>query len=253
MLCDAVQGFGADGDPRRPRPGRHLGPQDPRPQGRRRPVDARTASSPRPCSTAAGRSGPALGNAVAGAVRRLRRGRDAGVERREPTRRMSTDCAKLALDTLGAGWILNGSADAALSRQPQPPPRRPRWRAADFRLRDIAFSLGSACASGLGPAKPCAARARPERPRGALVDPPRLRPLHERGGAGLRLPPHRRRGPRPAGARRHDHASASSRPTARSTSEVEAPAGHQFARPRAGRGPAARRRCEGRWPARPAT
>ena len=49
-------------------------------------------------------------------------------------------------------------------------------------LRDIAFSLGQRLRQRVGPAEPCAARAGPDRPRGALVDPPRVRPLHDRGG-----------------------------------------------------------------------
>ena len=60
-------------------------------------------------------------------VRRLRRG---GAARRRAAGRattpMSSKLVELALDTLGPGWTVNGSADASLSRQSQPAPRRPR-------------------------------------------------------------------------------------------------------------------------------
>ena len=54
-------------------------------------------------------------------------------------------------------------------------------------LREIAFSLGIGLRQRLGAAEPRAARARPRLSPGALVDPARLRPLHDAAGADRRL------------------------------------------------------------------
>ena len=127
-------------------------------------------------------AGPALGHAVAGAVRRLRRGGQAG--RRALRRAIMTMSQRLwaaAIDALGPGWTINGSIEQRYRGNLNI--RRDGLDAARLiaDLRDIAFSLGIGLRQRLGPAKPCAPRARARRPRGALVDPPRLRPLYERG------------------------------------------------------------------------
>jgi ferredoxin len=243
MLCDAVQGFGRMAIPKAPTWSRSRA-QDPRPQGRRRPVDARRAPSPRRLLHGGGQEQGCARERCRRAVRRLRRGGALAVERRDADSEHVEKLWDARWQRFGPGWIDQRQHRPALSRQSQPPPRRARWRAADFRPAQHRLFARGGLRQRLGPAEPCAARARPQRPRGALVDPARLRPLHRRGGAGLGLPPHRRA------------------PRARSRScrvtrvrflkadgtldrEVEAPAGHQFARPGAGQWPAARGRCEG--------
>ena len=91
---------------------------------------------------------------------------------------------KAAWKALGPGWTLNGSAEQRYHGNLNI--RRDGLDAARLlgELRSLAFSLGSACASGSGRAEPRAARARPWESRSALVDPARLWPLHERGRAG---------------------------------------------------------------------
>ena len=79
MLCDAVQGFGRMRYPEGPDLVAVSAHKIHGPKGDRRLVDARRAPSRRRCSTAAGRSRACARAPVAGAVRRLRRGGEAGV------------------------------------------------------------------------------------------------------------------------------------------------------------------------------
>ena len=247
--ADAVRrgpGLRPDGDPRRARPGRHLRPQDPRAQGHRRAVDARRRRAGAAAPRRRAGAGAALGHAVAGAVRRLRRGGAAGGRAaRRPMPSMSRSCVELALATLGQGWTINGSAEQRYRGNLNL--RRDGLDGARLisDLRNIAFSLGSACAVGSGRPSHVLRALGLERPRGALVDPARLRPLHRRGGAGLGLPPHRRRRARPAGLAGMTRVRFL-KPDGTLDREVEAPAGHQSARPRPGRRPAARGQLRGR-------
>ena len=105
----------------------------------------------------------------------------------------------------------------ALPRQSQHPPRGPRCGAADCRPARHRFLARLGLRQRVGAAEPCAPRARAVGSRGALVDPPRLRPLHERGGAGRRAA--RRSTPRrgPSRTSPRDPGAVSSRPTERST------------------------------------
>ena len=120
-------------------------------------------------------------------VRRLRRGGAAGVRaargRSRPCRAAVGDRARNARARLDDQRQPRPSAITAISTSAAKASTRARLISD---VRDVAFSLGSACASGSGRPSHVLARARPDRPRGALLDPPRLRPLHRRGGAGLR-------------------------------------------------------------------
>jgi cysteine desulfurase len=69
-------------------------------------------------------------------------------------------------------------------------------------LRDIAFLAGQRLRQRVGPSEPCASRDRPVGPRGPLVHPARLRPLHDRRRDYRRGEPDRRGGPGAAGHRR---------------------------------------------------
>ena len=80
-----------------------------------------------------------------------------------------------------AGWTLNGSAEQRYHGNLNL--RRDGIDAARLisEVRDVAFSAGSACASGSGRPSHVLAALGLDGPRGALEHPPRLRPLYERG------------------------------------------------------------------------
>ena len=83
---------------------------------------------------------------------------------------------RAALAGLGEGWMLNGSPTMRWHGN-----LNVRREGLDVGrlmsdLRDIAFSAGSACASGSGRASHVLRAIGLERGGGALVDPPRLRP-----------------------------------------------------------------------------
>ena len=94
-------------------------------------------------------------------------------------------------------------------------------------LRNVAISLGLGLRQRIGTAEPCAARDRPDRPRGALLDSPRLRPLRRRGRAGQCGRPDRRGRPgaeRASGVTRVRFL----RPDGSLDREVDAPAGSRL-------------------------
>ena len=125
--ADAVRrgpGARAGADPRRSGPGRGVGAQDPRPQGRSARCGCETGAEPAPFAPRrrAG-AGPALGDAVAGAVRRLWR-RPRGWRSSGASGRSHVDnCGRPRLPTLGPRLDHQRQRRPALSRQPQPPPR----------------------------------------------------------------------------------------------------------------------------------
>ena len=182
MLCDAVQGL----RPRRRFPTGPTWSRSRRTRSTAPRASARcgcaTAPSPRRCSTAAGRSGAALGHAVAGAVRRLRRGGQARRRAREPRLRPCPAAvdrgASMRSARAGRSTAARGTAIAAISTSAATGVDAARLIAD---LRDIAFSLGSACASGSGRPSHVLRALGLELSRGALVDPARLRPLHDAG------------------------------------------------------------------------
>ena len=140
-----------------------------------------------------------------------------------------------------AGWTLNGSAEHRYRRQSQPPPRRRRRRPPDLRGARGRLLRRLGLRQRLGPAEPRPRRARPRRPRGALQHPPRLRPLHDRGGASHRARPDQRSGRAPAAMTLVRFISADGE----HVQEVDAPRRRAAARRRPGRRPAARRHVRG--------
>ena len=150
MLCDAVQGLGRVTIP--------AGPDlvavsahkihGPKGIGALWMRDGRRARAVDPWRRAG--AGAAVGDAVAGAVRRLRRSGQLAGERRRPIRPMSRSLWNAAADALGPGWTINGSTDHRYHGNLNI--RREGVDAARLiaDLRDIAFSLGIACASGSG-------------------------------------------------------------------------------------------------------
>ena len=204
MLCDAVQGLGRGRIPEGPdlvavsahkiHGPKAIGALWMRDGRRARAADPRRRSG----------AGPSLRHAVAGAVRRLRRCCEAGggtsldaiidhvaglVERRARVRSGRAGPSTAARQHRYHG-NLNIRRDGLDARAADRRPARHRFFARE-RLR-----------KRIGTAEPCAAGDRPRRSGGALVDPPWLRALHDRGRAGRRMPPDRRRRPRAAGARR---------------------------------------------------
>ena len=196
MLCDAVQAFGRRRAARRARPGRGLGAQDPRPQGHWRAVDAQGrragAADPRRRAGAGLRSGtlsPALCVGF-GAAAKLAAERDDA--------RLSTMSQKLwdaALHALGPGWTINGSTEHRYHGNLNIRREGVDARAADRRPARHRFLARQRLRQRVGPAEPCAPGARPRLSRGALVDPPRFRPLHDASrswstpASGSRAPP----------------------------------------------------------------
>ena len=153
--ADAVRrgpGVRPDGDPRRARPGRDFGAQDPRPQGRRRACGCATGVEPAPLLHGGGQEqGLRSGTLSPALVRRARRGGAAGGRAaRGRCRACRASCTRIALAALGEGWTLNGSAEQRYRGNLNL--RRDGLDGARLiaDLRNIAFSLGSACASGSG-------------------------------------------------------------------------------------------------------
>ncbi len=149
-----------------------------------------------------------------------------------------------------AGWTLNGSDERRYRGNLNL--RRDGVDAARLisEVREVAFSAGSACASGSGrPSHVLAALGLDER-EARVQHPPRLRPLHDRGGAAHRARPDQRSGgPRTAhdpgplrlGRRRARPGGGRARPASACSTSPRPPASRSKGRARA------------RWPARPAT
>ncbi|HEU4705135.1 MAG TPA: cysteine desulfurase family protein, partial [Sphingomicrobium sp.] len=150
MLCDAVQGFGRMAIPEGPDLVAISGHKIHGPKGIGG-LWMRSGAEPEPLLHGGGqelglRSGtlaPAL-CAGFGEAARL------AVERREADCEHVTKLAELALATLGHGWTVNGSLGRRYAGNLNL--RRERLDAARLiaDLRNIAFSVGSACASGSG-------------------------------------------------------------------------------------------------------
>ena len=81
---------------------------------------------------------------------------------------MSSGCGSAAWTALGPGWTLNGSAEQRYPGNLNL--RREGLDAARLigELRDARLLAGLGLRERLGPPEPCASRARPRRPRGAL-------------------------------------------------------------------------------------
>ncbi len=151
MLCDAVQGLRTAVDPRRTGPGRGVGAQDSRAEGHRSFVDAERCRA----GATDSRRRAGAGHPVRHACRRLcasasARRRSSLSERREADHAHVETLWNAALGQLSPGWTVNGSADHRYHGNLNI--RRDGLDAARLisDLRDIAFSLGSACASGSG-------------------------------------------------------------------------------------------------------
>ena len=150
MLCDAVQGFGRLGIPDGPDLIAISGHKIHGPKGIGG-LWMRAGCDPEPLLHGGGqeqglRSGtlsPSLCVGLGEAARIARERRDADAEHIEKL-------SELALRTLGQGWIINGSA--AIRYRGNLNLRRDGLDGARLisDLRNIAFSLGSACASGSG-------------------------------------------------------------------------------------------------------
>ena len=166
---------------------------------------------------------------------------------------MSRALCELRVATLGPGWTINGSVEQRYHGNLNL--RREGLDAARLisDLRDIAFSLGSACASGSG------------RPSHVLARDRAVATAQARSSIRLGFGRYTSEEELAAACRRIDEAAQSAAELAGMTRvrflsadgtldrEVEAPAGQRSARRRPGRRPAARRRVRGRrWPARPA-
>ena len=166
---------------RRLRHGRPLRAQDPRPEGHRRPLGARRRRARALASTAAGRKAACAPGTLSP------RSAPASARPRRCCRRTDADAAHverlwaMRIASRLAGWTLNGSPTQRYHGNLNL--RRDGVDAARLisEVREVAFSAGSACASGSGRPSHVLARARPLRARGALQHPPRLRPLHDRG------------------------------------------------------------------------
>ena len=150
MLCDAVQGFGRMAVPDVPDLVAVSGHKIHGPKGIGG-LWMRSGTEPAPQLHGGGqelglRSGtlaPALCAGLGEAAR-------LAIERREADAAHVTKLAELALATLGHGWMVNGSLEHRYPGNLNL--RRERLDAARLiaDLRNIAFSLGSACASGSG-------------------------------------------------------------------------------------------------------
>ena len=176
MLCDAVQGLGRIAIPD--------GPD-------MVAVSAHKIHGPKGIGALWMRDG-------AGPVRRLRGGCEAGVG---APRSRPRPCRAAVDGRRGrAGRGLDGERQRRdpLSRQSQHPPRGTGFGAPACRPARHRFLAGQRLRKRLGPAEPRAPRPWPQRPRGAIVDPHRLRPLHERAGTGRRA--FQDRGSRPIAA-----------------------------------------------------
>ena len=150
MLCDAVQGFGRMSIPEGPDLVAVSGHKIHGPKGIGG-LWMRSGAEPAPLlhggaqelGLRSGTLAPALCAGLGEAAR-------LAVERREADAAHVNKLAGLALDALGHGWLVNGSLDRRYPGNLNL--RRERLDAARLLadLRNIAFSLGSACASGSG-------------------------------------------------------------------------------------------------------
>ena len=197
MLCDAVQAFGRRRAVQGARPGRGLRAQDPRSEGDWRAVDAQGRRAGAAAFTAAGRS---RGCARAPYRRRCASGFGAAAKLADERCTRDYDHVqrlwKAAVHALGPGLDDQRKHDASLSKAISISAAKAlmeRGLLAD--LRDIAFSLGIGMRQRLGPAKPRASARSASTIARPLVDPARLRPLHDAAGAGRRLPAASRRTP----------------------------------------------------------
>ena len=172
--------------------------------------------------------------------------RRAGRERCRATPTMSSACGNAATPALGDGWTSTAASEPRYHGNLNL--RRDGVDAARLisEVRDVAFSAGSACASGSG---------RPSHVLRALglrdaearsSHPPRLRPLYDGGGAGRRVPPDRSAPPTAQERLPRDAGALLPRRRRAVDKEVEAAGGSAAARRRPGRRPAARGRVRGR-------
>jgi cysteine desulfurase len=150
MLCDAVQGFGRMAIPDGPDLVAVSGHKIHGPKGIGG-LWMRAGAEPAPLLHGGGQElGMRSGTLATALCVGLGEASRLAVERREADAEHVAKLAELALATLGHGWIVNGSVERRYPGNLNL--RRERLDAARLiaDLRNIAFSVGSACASGSG-------------------------------------------------------------------------------------------------------
>ena len=151
MLCDAVQGFGRMAIPEGPDLVAISGHKIHGPKGIGGAVDARRGRAGAAAPRRRAGAGAALGHAVAGPVRRLRRGGAAGAERREADRRpCRASCRSWRWQRSGPAGSSTAASSSAIAATSTSAATGSTAARLISDLRNIAFSLGSACASGSG-------------------------------------------------------------------------------------------------------